>query len=251
MGLYSHTIAFSPHSDNHCTHTHTHTHAKHFVQCTTYTFSSIWFYRGVSVKLHDSLNLVQGHASQGGELITVKACEKEVERDKGAHTSLQMPAVLFCMEEPLSMFILIQWDSCGHLKPAYAYASPRLSKPAPFIILQQPCSNWAASPPAVTHHLLHNVPEEIQMYLVRYSPVAAHQSLRLNQNRGSCAPAATLSWSQALLFPFHPVSTWLSLYPQWCGSPVMMWPIILTGDRATTLWRHCHGYLCPPEWEGY
>lgn len=65
-------------------------------------------YTGVSVKLHDSLNLVEGHSSQGGELITVIACEREVEYDRRAHSSLQMVAALFCMEKPLSMFILIQ-----------------------------------------------------------------------------------------------------------------------------------------------
>lgn len=65
------------------------------------------------------------------------------------------------------MFKLIQRDSCGHLQPAGARVSPRLSEPAQFIILQQLCSNWAASPPAVTHHLLHIEPDKIQMYLVR------------------------------------------------------------------------------------
>ncbi len=128
----------------------------------------------MNVKQHDSLNLDQGNASQVGELITVKACERVVKRGRKAHTGLQKLAALFCMEEPLSMFILIQRDSCGHLQPAHAYVSPRLSKPASFIILQQSCSNWAASPPAVTHHLLHTEPEEIQMYLVQHKPVAAH-----------------------------------------------------------------------------
>lgn len=169
-----------------------------------YTYASIWIYRGLSVKLHDSLNLVQGHASQGGELITVKACEREVERDRRAHTSLQMLAALFCMEEPLSMFILIQWDSCGHLEPAYAYVSPRLSKPAPFIILQQPCSNWAASPPAVTHHLLHIEPEEIQMYLVRHSPVAAHQPLHLNCICGQLSPSSYTELIPGTALSFSP-----------------------------------------------
>lgn len=201
---------------------------------------------GLSVKLHDSLNLDQSHASQGGELITVKAWERVVERDRSAHTSLWMLAALFCMEEPLSMFILIQWDSCGHLEPAYAYVSPRLSKPAPFIILQQPCSNWAASPPAVTHHLLHIEPEEIQMYLVQHSPVAAHQPLHLNCICGQLSPS-----SYTELFPVLTVGTCQSLYPQRCGSLVMMWPISLTGDGATTLrgWRHCHGDLCPQIWQ--
>lgn len=178
--LTLHTIAFSAHNHNH------YTQSVHFAECTVYTFASICIYRGVSVKLHDSLNLDQCHASQEGELITVRTCE----RDRRAHTGLQILAALFCMEEPLSMFILIQRDSCGHLQPAYAYASPRLSKPAPFIILQQPCSNWAASPPAVTHHLLHSEPEEIQMYLVRHSPVAAHQPLHLNCICGQLSPGS-------------------------------------------------------------
>lgn len=88
------------------------------------------------------------------------------------------------------MFILIQRDSCGHLEPADVCASPRLSKPAPFIILQQLCSNWAVSPPAVTHHLLHIEPEEIQMYLVQHSPVAAHQPLYLNCICGQLSPSS-------------------------------------------------------------
>lgn len=158
----------------------------------------------MSVKLHDSLNIDQGHASQGGELITVKACERAVERDRRAHTSLRMLAALFCMEEPLSMFILIQRDSCGHLEPAYACVSPRLSKPAPFIILQQPCSNWAASPPAVTHHLLHIEPEEIQMYLVRHSPVAAHQLLHLNCICGQLSPGMYTEPIPGNALPFSP-----------------------------------------------
>lgn len=178
----------------------------HFVQCTVYTSATIWIYRRLSVKLHDSLNLDQSHASQGGELITVKACERVVERDRRAHTSLRMLAALFCMEEPLSMFILIQWDSCGHLEPAYAYVSPRLSKPAPFIILQQPCSNWAASPPAVTHHLLHIEPEEIQMYLVRHRPVVAHQPRHLNCICGQLSPSVYTE-----LIP----GTALSFFPRW------------------------------------
>lgn len=196
--LTLHTIAFSTHITITITYT-----KLHFVQCTVYTFASIWVYRGVSVKLHDSLNLVQGHASQGGELITVKGCEREVERDRRAYTSLRMLPALFCIEEPLSMFILILWDSCGHLEPAYAYVSPRLSKPASFIILQQPCSNWAASPPAVTHHLLHTEPEEIQMYLVRHIPVAAHQAPHLNCICGQLSPTSytELIPGTALSFP--------------------------------------------------
>lgn len=93
------------------------------------------------------------------------------------------------MEETLSMFILIQWDSCGHLQSAYANASPGLPEPAPFIIFQQPCSNWAASLPAVTHCFLCIEPKEIQMYLVRHSPVAAHQLPHLNCICGQLSPS--------------------------------------------------------------
>lgn len=100
-----------------------------------------------------------------------------------------MLAALVCTEEILSMFILIQWDSCGHHESAYACVSPGLPKPPPFIIIQQPRSNWAASPPAVTHLLLHIEPEEIQMYLVRHSPVAAHQLLHLNCICGQLSPS--------------------------------------------------------------
>lgn len=148
------------------------------------------------------------------------------------HTSLWMRAALFGMEEPLSMFMLIQWDSCGHLQPAYAYVPPRLSKPAPFIILQQPCSNWAASPPAVTHHLLHIEPEEIQMYLVQLNPVAASAfELRMwaaEPQQLHRADPRRCSVLFSLLVPACP-----SLHS---GSPVMMWPISLTGDEATALW---------------
>lgn len=101
-----------------------------------------------------------------------------------------MLVALFCMEEALSMFILIQRDSCGHLEPADACASPRLSKPVPFIILQQLFSNWAVSPPAVTHHLLHIEPEEVQMYQVQHNPVAAHQPLYLNCICGQLSPGS-------------------------------------------------------------
>lgn len=133
--------------------------------------------------------------------------------------------------------------SVRQLWASQAYVSPRLSKPASFIILQQPCSNWAASPPAVTHHLLHIEPEEIQMYLVRHSPVAAHQPLHLNCICGQLSPSSCTE-----LFPLLAVGTCLSLYSQWCGSLVMMWPISLTGDWATTLrgWKHHSRDLCPP-----
>lgn len=99
-----------------------------------------------------------------------------------------MLAALVCTEKILSVFILIQRDSCRHLESAYACVPPGLPKPAPFIIFQQPCSNWAASPPAVTHRLLHIEPEEIQMYLVRLSPVAAHQLMHLNCICGQLSP---------------------------------------------------------------
>lgn len=58
--------------------------------------------------MHDSLNLVQGNSRQGGKIITVRGCEKELERERGAQTNLQMLLTLFSVEEPLSMFILIQ-----------------------------------------------------------------------------------------------------------------------------------------------
>ncbi|MEQ2238292.1 hypothetical protein ILYODFUR_031764 [Ilyodon furcidens] len=148
-----HSKGFSPHRDNYdiCK----------AAFCKQHIFKPIsestW---RVSGTLHDSLNLVQGNSCQGGKIIPDRGCEKEVERERGAHT-LQKLLTLFSMEEPLSMFILIQRDSYGYLQPAYACISPRLLEPAPFIILQQPCSNWAASPPAVTHRLLHIAPEEI------------------------------------------------------------------------------------------
>ncbi|KAK5896808.1 hypothetical protein CesoFtcFv8_009930 [Champsocephalus esox] len=108
----------------------------------------------------------------------------------------------------------------------------RHSKPAPFIILQQPCSNWAASPPAVTHHLLHIEPEEIQMYLVRLNPVVSsafelHMWAAEPQQLHRADPRRC-SVLFSLLVPACP-----SLHS---GSPVMMWPISLTGDEATALW---------------
>lgn len=72
--LTLHTIAFSIHND------------KHYTQMLSVYFHLDMSLQGVSVKLHDSLNLVQGHASQEGELITVKDCEEEVEKDRAAHT---------------------------------------------------------------------------------------------------------------------------------------------------------------------
>lgn len=173
----------------------------------------------MSRTLHDSLNLVQGNSCQGGKITTVRGCEKEVERQRGAHTNLQMLLTLFSMEEPLSMFILIRGDSCGHLQPAYACVSPRLSEPAPFIILQQPCSNWAASPPAVTHRLLHVAPEEIQMYLVRHSPVAAHLSLHSDLICGQLNPAASPRRLEVRLFASRPLHTCLRFSPSAVQKP--------------------------------
>ncbi len=170
-----------------------------------YTFATIWSYRGVECQAA-WFSKFRSKPCQSRRWAHNCQSLRVVERDRSAHTSLWMLAALFCMEEPLSMFILIQWDSCGHLEPAFAYVSPRLSKPAPFIILQQPCSNWAASPPAVTHHLLHIEPEEIQMYLVRHSPVAAHQPLHLNCICGQLSPS-----SYTVLFLFLAVGTCLSL----------------------------------------
>lgn len=63
-----------------------------------------------------------------------------------------MLAAIFRMEETLGVFGLIQWDSCRHLHSAYV--PPGLHKPAPFIIFQHPCSNWATSPSAVTQRFL-------------------------------------------------------------------------------------------------
>ena len=57
--------------------------------------------------------------------------------------------------EPLSLFKLIRGDSCGHHTPASAPGPPRLPKPAIIIILQQPPSNWATSPSAVSQQHLH------------------------------------------------------------------------------------------------
>lgn len=187
----------------------------------------------VSVKLYYSPNLDQAHASQGGECISVKACEKVVERDSRAHTSLQMLAALICMEETLSMCILIQQDSCGHLESAYAYASPGLPKPAPFIIFQQPCSNWAASPPAVTHHLLHIELKEIQMYLVRHSPVAAHQLLHLNCICGQLSPGIDTE-----LIP----GTALSFFPCWYLSVPLSTVVWKTGNDVAYQFDWRRGY---------
>lgn len=186
---------------------------------------------GFSVKLHITLNLDQGHASQEGELLSVRACE----RDRGADISLQSMAASFCMEEPLSVFMLIQWDSCGHLEPASAYVSPRLSKPAPFIILQQPCSNWAASPPAVTHHLLHTEPRRYRCSWSGTAPVAAHQNPHLNCICGQLSPSIHTELIPGMSLLFLPVGTCLPFSSQWCGSLVMMWPITLTRDEATPL----------------
>lgn len=75
-----------------------------------------------------TLNLDQGCASQGGKLLSVKACESGwMERVQSAHTHthsrLQTQAALVCMEETLGMFILIHRDSCGHLESAYVSTS--------------------------------------------------------------------------------------------------------------------------------
>lgn len=74
-------------------------------------------------------------------------------KDSQAHMHPQMLAALFCMDETLSVFTLIHQDSCRHLDSAYV--PPGLHKPAPFIIFQHTCSNWATSPTAVIHHSLH------------------------------------------------------------------------------------------------
>lgn len=132
------------------------------ILCTAYyiLFTSMWIYRG-TVCQAAWFSKFSSRPCQSTRW--AHNCQRLWKRQESTQHSLRLPAALFCMEEPLSMFILIRWDSCGHLQPSCAYVSPRLSKPAPFIILQQPCSNWAASTPAVTHHLLHIEPEEIQM----------------------------------------------------------------------------------------
>lgn len=148
---------------------------------------------------------------------------QEWKRDRPEHTQVS-----------LSVFILIRQDSCGHLDSAYVFRG--FPKPAPFIIFQQSSSNWAASPPAVTHHLLHIEQEEIQMYLLWHSPVAAHKLLHLNYIRGQLSTGTDTELIPSATLPFFsPVDACLLPYPQWCRSLVMMWPVCFPGDKATTL----------------
>lgn len=199
-----------------------------------------------------SLNLVQGHASQEGGLITVRAV-RERWRESGGHARACACGRWLHYSEWRSPSASIQWNSCGHLKPACADVSARLPKPAPFIILQQPRSNWAASPSVVTHHLLHIESEEIQMYLVRDSPVAAYQAPHLNCICGQLSHRQQL-WADPKHWSFlSSLAVPACRSVLCCGSPVMMSPISWTGEEATMLQGSSHRRtsLFPPIFLGY
>lgn len=218
-----------------------------------YTFASIWIYRGVSVKLHDSLNLVQSHASQGGELITVKPV-KERWKETGEHTQ--------ACECRLHYSVWRRPSAC-----LYSFSETAvgiLSLPMPMLLLgslSQPRSSYSNSSSLIGlyPHLLSFTTSSTlsqKRYRCTWSSTALSQHTSLCiwiAYVGSWAPAATLSWSQTLLFPFLSVGIYLSLYPQLCGSLVMMWPISLTSNWVTVLqgWRHCREYLCPQIRQGH
>lgn len=121
----------------------------------------------------------------------------------------------------------------GILSPPLPVFFPELPKPAPFIIFQQPCSNWAASPPAVTHHPLYVEQEEIQRCLVRHRPVAEHQLLHLN-----CICGQLSRGIDTELIP----ETALSFFLCWYLSPA----------RSTVLWKPGNDVAYQSDWrQGY
>lgn len=121
----------------------------HFVHC---AFAAIGLWGLGNLTLHYSPNLDQGPVTQVRKRRGFERCAGVV--DAGVHVQPQMLAALFCVEEALGVFVLIRWDSCGHLDSVYV--PPGLHKPAPFIIFQHTHSNWATSPSAVTHHFVHS-----------------------------------------------------------------------------------------------
>lgn len=168
-----------------------------------------------------------------------------------AHTTSDVGYIILHGTDPQHVYTH-SLDSCGHLDSAYV--PPGLHKPAPFIIFQHPCSNWATSPSAVTHHFLRG--EHMKRYRCTWS------GTDLSRCGGFCIWIAyvdswALRWHRAdpgtALCFFSPVDACLYLYPQWCGSLVMMWPISLHGDKATApLCRRQHGRdLCHPFWQGH
>lgn len=172
--------------------------------------------------------------------------------DAGAHVQPQMLAALFCVEEPLGVFVLnTQWDSCRHLDSAYV--PPGLHKPAPFIIFQHPRSNWATSPSAVTHHFL---PGEQWRDTDVPGPAQAC--------RGTLACVFELHmWTAEPCVDTELIRGLFLFFPCWCPSvslPTVVWR---SGNNAAHqfAWglqatipqgQKQHGRdLCRPVWEGH
>lgn len=128
------------------------------------------------------------------------------------------------MEETLSMFILIHKTAAGILSlPMFLLGS--ISQPHSSFF-QHPCSNWATSPSAVTHHFLRG--EHMKRYRCTWS------GTDLSRCGGfyiwiAYVDSWALRWHRAdpgtALCFFSPVDACLYLYLLWCGSLVMMWPI--------------------------
>lgn len=145
-----------------------------------------------------------------------------------------MLAAVFCVEETLGVFVLIRWDSSGHLDSAYV--PPGLHKPAPFIIFQHPCSNWATSPSAVTHPFLHG-----EQWRDTDVPGPAQVC------RGALACVFELHmWTAELCVDTELIWTALSfLIPCWCLSKSLPTVVWRSGNNVARQFALGHGYSTP------
>lgn len=145
-----------------------------------------------------------------------------------------MLAALFCVEETLGVFVLIRWDSCGHLDSAYV--PPGLHKQAPFIIFLHSLSNWATSPSAVTHPFLYG-----EQWRRTDAPGPAQAC------RG--APACVFElhiWTAEPCIDTKPIQGLLFLFlPCWCLSvslPRVEWR---SGNNVAYQFACGQGYITP------
>lgn len=200
------------------------TYMRHFVQCTVYTFPSIWIYRGGECQAA-WFSKFSSRPCQSRRW--AHNCQSLWERGGRRQESTREPVDAGC--------IILYGGAPQHV---YTHSARQLWASWACLCLcfllgslSQPHSSSSNSPALIglLPHLLSLTTSSTSSrtrYRCTWSSAALSQHTSLCiwiAYVGSWAPRATLELipGTALSLPSY-VGTYLSLYPQWCGSPVMM-----------------------------